>query len=531
MTWSQNYNPLGSQWLSTSAAALPILILIGLLLLTRMRPYFSAFLAVACAALIALWVYGMPFQMILASILYGILYGLLPIGWIVLNVFFLFKILKAAGTIEAFKSALVRITGDDRLQLLLVAFCFGAILEGSAGFGTPVAITASILIGLGFSPLNASFLSLLANTAPVAYGGLGTPVIALQSVTGLELGPLSAMVGRLLFPLGMMIPVWMVWVYSGWKRTIEILPTLLLAGGTFAITQYLVAAYHGPWLAGVAAGMVSLGATILALKLASKRRKPSIKDEQDILPQKMPFEPLTWLPWIVLVTLILVWGMPAVKSFLDAPTVSFPIPTLHQQILRMPPIVFEPAAESAVFRLNWFSATGSAIFLAGVFNGLALKFKPREIARFFTESIRDVRFSLLTISGMMSLGFISRFSGMDATLGLAFASAGSLYPFFGALLGWLGVAVTGSDTSSNILFGSLQTITARQLGFDQTVMAAANSAGGVMGKMIDAQSIVIASTSTRWFGHEREILRKVLVHSIALAVLVGLIVMAEVYLR
>jgi lactate permease len=526
MLWHQVYDPLEWPLLSTFAAAFPLLVLMGLLLFARLRPYYSAAISGSFAAISAFLIYGMPIPLVAASIGYGILYGLLPIGWIVLNVFFLFKMLTAAGIIEKLKEALVTITDDKRLLLLMVAFCFGAILEGAAGFGTPVAITASILIGLGFSPLNASFLSLLANTAPVAYGGLGTPIIALQGVTGLELGQLSATVGKILAPIGVIIPIWLVWSYAGWKKTREILPILLVSGLTFSLTQLLVSSWHGPWLAGVASGAVSLATTILMVskkKVTNNRRDKT----KNLVNRHTKFR--IWLPWLVLILIILIWGLPPVKSFLDKPSVLFHIAPLDQNVLRMPPIVTEPTPESAVFKLNWLSATGTAIFFAGIIDGLALGFKPKEIIKFFTDSICDVRFSLLTICGMMSLGFITRYSGMDATLGLAFASAGIFYPFFGTLLGWLGVAITGSDTSSNMLFGSLQTITARQLGFDPTVMASANSAGGVMGKMIDAQSIVIASTSTRWFGHESEILRKVILHSIALAVLVGLIVTAEIY--
>lgn len=531
LPWYQSYDPLGSQVLSTVTALLPMAILIGLLLLTKMRPYVSAYLALLAAALVAGLAYQMPPEKILASMGYGLLYGLLPIGWIVLNVFFFFKVLTDAGTIDGLKNTLVKITDDQRLQLLLVAFCFGAILEGAAGFGTPVAITASILIGLGFSPLQSSFLSLLANTAPVAYGGLGTPIIALQGVTGLPLSELSGMVAKLLTPIGVIIPVWLVWAFSGWRKTREILPVLLLSGISFSTIQWATATFHGPWLAGIAAGMGSLAVTVMAIKVKSRGIK-NFKGQRKNKEQSQKKSTVRiWFPWVILVLFMLLWGLPMVKGMLDFSTISFHIPGLDQEIFRIPPIVEEPQAEPAVFRLNWLSATGTAIFFATVTNGLALGYKPRDLFRFFFHSVIDVRFSLLTISGMMSLGFITRFSGMDGTLGLAFASAGSLYPFFGTLLGWLGVAITGSDTSSNVLFGSLQTITARQLGFAPVVMAAANSAGGVMGKMIDAQSIVIASTATRWFGHEREILRRIVLHSITLAVMVALIVTGEIYLR
>ena len=529
MNWFQNYNPLGNSAFSTLIAILPTVILLILLLFSRFKTFFSAFLALGAAFIIAVWIYQMPVNKAAASLGYGILYGLLPIGWIVINVFFLFGILTKAGVIDGLRSALISITDDKRLQLLIVAFCFGAMLEGAAGFGTPVAITAAILIGLGFSPLQASILSLLANTAPVAYGGLGTPIIALQGVTGLDLRQLSGMVGLLLTPFGVLVPIWLVWVYAGWKKTRELLPVLLAAGISFAVTQFLVSTYHGPWLVGIIAGLVSLGVTLFTIRIRG-RRTTLLK------PEKKAFTPMagavsfrTWLPWLILVAMVLVWGIPQLKSLLDSATIQFNIPYLDQQVFRVPPVSLLPKAEAAIFRLNWLSATGTAIFFAGLINGIFLGFKPRTIAGMFIKAIYDVRFSLLTISGMMALGFVTRYSGMDATLGLAFAKAGSLYPFFGTLLGWLGVAITGSDTSSNVLFGSLQRVTAEQLGINPVVMAAANSAGGVMGKMIDAQSIVVASTSTKWFGHEREILSGILLHSLALAILVALVVTIKIY--
>jgi lactate permease len=530
MNWFQNYNPLGDSAISTLIAALPIVLLFSLLLLSRLKIFYSAYMALAVAFIIAVWVYQMPANKAVASLGFGILYGLLPIGWIVVNVFFLFGLLTKAGVIDGLRSSLVSITEDKRFQLLIVAFCFGAMLEGAAGFGTPVAITAAILIGLGFSPLQASILSLLANTAPVAYGGLGTPIIALQGVTGLDLRQLSGMVGLLLTPFGVLVPVWLVWIYSGWKKTREILPVLLAAGISFAIVQLLVSTYHGPWLVGIIAGLVSLGVTLIAIRIYGRRAGLLKNDEKKSDPKSSVLNFRTWLPWLVLIAMVLVWGFPQIKNVMDSLTIQFKIPYLDQQVYRIPPVSLSPKAETAIFRLNWLSATGTAIFLAGMINGFILGFKPKAMFRMFLNAIYEVRFSLLTISGMMALGFVTRFCGMDATLGLAFANAGSLYPFFGTLLGWLGVAITGSDTSSNVLFGSLQRVTAEQLGIDPVVMAAANSAGGVMGKMIDAQSIVIASTSTKWFGHEREILRGILLHSLVLAVLVAVVVTIKIYI-
>jgi lactate permease len=530
MNWYQTYNPTGNSTLSTIIAILPMVVLMALLLFSRLKAYLSALLALTCAFIIAVGFYQMPADKAIASLGFGVFYGFLPIGWIVLNVFFLFRILTKAAVIDGLRSELVAITEDKRLQLLIVAFCFGGMLEGAAGFGTPVAITAAILIGLGFSPLQASILSLLANTAPVAYGGLGTPIIALQGVTGIDLLQLSGMVGLLLTPFGVLVPIWLVWAYAGWKKTREILPVLLAAGISFAVTQLLVSTYHGPWLVGILAGLVSLGVTLIAIQIRGQKTKLKIPDRPQSDHKRKGVSFQIWLPWLVLVVLVLIWGIPQIKSFLDLTTVQIPVPFLDQQIFRVPPVALIPKAETAVFRLNWLSATGTAIFLVALINGLILGFKPQVIAGMFIKAIYEVRYSLLTISGMMALGFVTRFSGMDATLGLAFANAGPLYPFFGTLLGWLGVAITGSDTSSNVLFGSLQRITAEQLGLNPVVMAAANSAGGVMGKMIDAQSIVIASTSTKWFGHEREILRGILLHSLALAILVAVVVTIKIYI-
>jgi len=529
MNWLQIYDPLGNSILSTLIAALPIILLLFLLLFSRLKTYYSAYISLTSAFIIAIWVYHMPVNIAAASLGFGIVYGLLPIGWIVLNVFFLFGVLTRSGIIDGLRSALIHITDDKRFQLLIVAFCFGGMLEGAAGFGTPVAITAAILIGLGFSPLQASILSLLANTAPVAFGGLGTPIIALQGVTGLDLGQLSGMVGLLLTPFGVLVPVWLVWVYSGWKKTREILPVLLAAGISFAAAQLLVSTYHGPWLVGIIAGLVSLGVTLLAIRIF--RTSQTLIETKELIkkPKKTSFNFQIWLPWLVLVALVLIWGIPQIKNILDSVTLKFSIPNLDLMVFRVPPVSLSPKAEAAVFRLNWLSATGTAIFIAGVINALILGFKPKAVLEMFLKATYEVRFSLLTISGMMALGFVTRFSGMDATLGLAFANAGVLYPFFGTLLGWLGVAITGSDTSSNVLFGSLQRVTAERLGIDPVVMAAANSAGGVMGKMIDAQSIVIASTSTKWFGHEREILHGILLHSLILAILVGVVVTIKIY--
>ena len=535
--WPQTYDPLGSATLSTIVAALPVVVLLGAIASGRVKAHVAALLGLATALAVAIVVFRMPAGAALASAAYGTAYGLFPIGWIVVNVIFLYQLTSERGLFVALQRSIAGITADRRLQLLLIAFSFGAFFEGAAGFGTPVAITAALLIGLGFSPLEASGLSLIANTAPVAFGAMGTPIIALQGVTGLDLHALSATVGRQLPIFSLIVPVWLVWVYVGARRTAEVWPALLVAGASFALPQFLVSNFHGPWLVDVAAGVCSIAALALFLRVWRPRAAPELQaapaappaDAADVTPAAVR---RAWLPWGVLTLFVFVWGLPPVKAALNGLSMpSFEVPALHRLVLRVPPAVAAPQPESAVFAFNWLSATGTSILLAAVVAGLLVGATPRELVRTYGRTLRLVRHSLLTIAAMLALGFTSRYSGMDAVLGLAFARTGVLYPFFGTMLGWLGVALTGSDTSSNVLFGSLQRITAEQLGLSPTLMAAANSSGGVMGKMIDAQSIVVASTATRWFGHEGAILRYVFFHSVALAALVGVLVMLQAYVE
>ena len=538
MIWLQNYDPVHNQFLSTILALIPIVILLGLIMVFKTKAYLAALIALACGFLITIFIYRMPVQIGVMSTLYGALYGLLPIGWIVLNVIFFFRLVSEKGIFDLMQVNLTGITRDRRLQLLLIAFCFGALLEGAAGFGTPVAITAALLISLGFAPLMASGLSLLANTAPVAFGGLGTPVIALAGVSGISLLTLSGMIGRQLTFFGVLIPIWLIWAFVGWKKTWEVMPAILVAGVSFAITQLLVATYLGPWLVGVLASLVAMSSTILFLqKWQPKNIYIFPGDDIKVSPNaSQPKNELrdylkVWWPWLILTIFVILWGIPQIKGLLDLLTLKINVPFLDKLVYRVPPVVTDKTAESAVFNFSWLSATGTAIFIASFITGLIFRFSIKEILLIFIKAIKQVRVSLLTISSMMAIGFLTRYSGMDATLGLAFARTGVLYPFFGTLLGWLGVALTGSDTSSNVLFGSLQKITAGQTGINPVIMVSANSSGGVMGKMIDAQSIVVASTATKWFGHEGDILRFIILHSLMLAVLVGIEIMIQVYIH
>jgi lactate permease len=536
MEWHQVYNPLHSVWLSTAAAALPIVILLGSLALLRLRAHVAALLGLAAALLVAVLGFTMPAGMALRTAGLGAAYGLFPIGWIILNVIFLYDLTVEKGYFKVMQDSLTGITRDRRLQLLLIAFSFGAFFEGAAGFGTPVAVTAAILIGLGFSPLAASGLSLIANTAPVAYGALGTPIIALAGVTGLDVRKLGAMVGRQLPFFSVLIPFWLIWAFCGFKKMREVWPALLVAGGFFAVPQWFISNFHGPWLAGVGSAVISMAALVVFLLKWRPRSYYGFAGDGGDVPGPLRRSHTAseiaraWTPWLVLSVFVFLWGIPQVKALLDGISViRFPIPGLDKLVFRVPPVVAKDTAESAVFTFNWLSLTGTGIFAAAVLSGFLMSFRPKGLLRAYWKTLNRVRFSLFTVAAMLSLGYVTRYSGLDATLGLAFARTGILYPFFGTLLGWLGVTMTGSDTSSNVLFGSLQKISAGQLGLSPVLMASANSSGGVMGKMIDAQSIVVASTATRWYGHEGDILRYVFFHSLALAVLMGLLVFLQAY--
>jgi lactate permease len=545
MPWLQHYNPLHNAALSTVVAALPVVVLLASIALFRIKIHFSALLGLTVALLVALYVYRMPTSSAFAAAGYGAAFGLFPIGWIILNVIFLYQLTVDRGHFQRLHASLARIAPDPRVQIILIAFSFGAFIEGVAGFGTPVAITGAILIQLGFKPLHASGLALIANTAPVAFGSLGIPITTLAQVTGLDPLKISAMVGRQLPFFSLIVPFWVVAAYAGWRGMLGVWPAALTAGLAFAIPQFLISNFHGPWLVDIISAACSMIAVVVLLKFW----QPDARLARFVLPQReAPAPPgsdaLTlprpdvrtstfsaWLPWAILSVFILVWGLPQIKLPLEkAMPLKFAMPHLHNLIQRGPEIAAADAKpESAEFKLNLLSATGTAILLAALTAGLVMGFSADELFRTYLRTLWRVRFSLLTIAAMLALGNVTKYSGTDATLGLALAHTGTLYPFFGTLLGWLGVALTGSDTASNVLFGSLQKITAEQTGISPILMGAANSSGGVMGKMVDAQSIVVASTATNWYGHEGSILRYVFFHSLALAALVGLLVFLQAY--
>jgi lactate permease len=554
MPWIQVYDPLHGPWLSTAAAALPIVLLLVALGVFEWRAHRAALLGLASALAVSIFVFGMPPQTALATAAYGAAYGFLPIGWIVLNAVFLYSVTVATGQFDVLKASVGRLSNDRRIQALLVAFSFGAFIEGASGFGTPVAICSALLIGLGFTPLYAAGLSLIANTAPVAFGAIGTPILTLGAVTGIPAKTLGMMAGRQLPFVSLIVPAWLVVTMSGWRGLRSVWPAVLVCGGTFAIVQFAWSNLVGPELVDIAGGLASIAAlaafclvwrprdtwedaTVAAPVVAETTQKPSARPEKSVA--------RAWTPWVFLSIAVIIWGLAPVKAFLNQGMLApaYKVPMLHRTVFRDFPVVtarVDPAmiaderyrnerAEPALFTVNWASATGTAILLSALLSALYLRVSARQFFAVAGQTLVRMRSPLATIMLMLALGFVTRYGGTDATLGLAFTRTGWVYPFFATLLGWLGVALTGSDTSSNVLFGSLQKITAQQLGFNPVLIVTANSTGGVMGKMIDAQSIVVATASTGQSGQEGRILRFVFWHSVALAAIMGIIVMLQAY--
>jgi lactate permease len=555
VTWNQNYDPLGYWWLSTLVAALPIIVLLGLLAGLKVRAHLCAVAGAATAVIVAIVAFKMPALLAVSSFFYGSAFGLLKIVWIVIAAVFLYDISVETGQFEIMKQSVAAITPDRRLQLLLVAFCFGAFIEGSAGFGAPVAIAGAFMIGLGFKPFQAAALNLIANTAPVAWGAIGTPVHTLAAVTALNESDLNAMIGRILPITAIIVPFWLVRAMVSWKETFEVFPAILVVGGSFAATQWFWANYMDSNLVDIAAGVVSMVATLIFLRFWQPKKIWRFADEQAVTAAEARDSvrhfsagqiAKAWMPFAILSLFVLVWGLPAVKLAMNkATTPAFKVvmadgkprpgpagwdwPYLHARVFRTAPVVAKPTAEAARFDLNWLTATGTGCFLAALFAGLILGLKPGRMFQIFGRTLVRLRFAIVAMTCMLGLGYITRYSGMDAVLGLAFTRTGWFFPFFGTFIGWLGVALTGSDTSSNALFGGLQKITAQQLHLSPILMCATNSAGGVMGKMIDAQSICIATAATNQVGNEGSIFRFVFWHSVALAAIVGIIVMMYAY--
>jgi lactate permease len=546
VTWTQVYDPFGHWWLSTLVAALPILILLTLLAGFKVRPHLCAIAGASAALLCAVLVFGMPARLAVTSFLYGGAFGLLKIIWIVIAAVFLYDISVETGQFEIMKLSIAAITPDRRLQVLLVAFAFGAFLEGAAGFGAPVAIAGAFMIGLGFKPFQAAVLNLIANTAPVAFGAIGTPVHTLAAVTALPESDLSAMIGRILPWTAVIVPFWLVRAFVNWPDTFEVLPAILVVGISFAGVQYFWSNHVDSNLVDIAAGVASIIATLLFLRVWQPKRIWRFEDERGEDAAKVKRGEVAvvhtpkqlakaWMPFALLSLFVLLWGLPTIKTAMGKATTpafktgGWAVPYLHQAVFRAQPVVMKPTAENAKFDFNWLSATGTGCFLAAIFAGLLLGLKPGHIFKIFGRTLYRLRFAVIAMACMLGLGYVTRYSGMDAVLGLAFTRTGWFFPFFGAYIGWLGVALTGSDTASNALFGGLQRITAQQLNLSPILMCATNSAGGVMGKMIDAQSICIATAATNQVGNEGSIFRFVFWHSVALAAIIGVIVMLYAY--
>jgi lactate permease len=578
MSWIQVYDPLGNAWLSTLAAALPIVLLLVALAVLEWKAQWAALSGLAAALLVSVVIYGMPAPAAAATAVYGAAYGLFPIGWIILAAVFLYNLTVRTGQFDIVKASVARLSADRRIQALLVAFSFGAFIEGAAGFGTPVAITAALLMGLGFTPLYSAGLSLIANTAPVAYGAIGTPILTLGAVTGISPSLLSAMAGRQLPIVSLIVPAWLVVTMSGWKGLRGVWPAVLVSGGSFAVVQFLWSNYVGPELVDIIGGLVSLGCLAVFCTWWRPAESWDFPADAGVRPLRGASVPpmseaaamhvtssqrRAWMPWVFLSVFVTAWGAGPIKAFLNAGPAgmrtyretgrqppphavlspAFDVPSVHRMIFRDRPVEPEPVdqarvndpayrntrAEAARFTLNWLSATGTAILFAAFATIIYLRVPAALVLEVAGLTLFRMRAPLMTIAFMLSLGFVTRYGGTDATLGLAFTRTGVLYPFFAAMLGWLGVALTGSDTSSNVLFGSLQKITAQQLGLNPILITTANSTGGVMGKMIDAQSIVVATAATNQHGQEGRILRFVFWHSIALASIMGIIVMLQAY--
>jgi len=535
VAWTQVYDPLHNWIFSTAVAALPILVLFGLLAGLRVKPHWCAIAAAGTAVVVAVTIFGMPFPLAGMSFLYGVGFGVLKIAWIVLAAVYLYDISVSTGQFEIMKESVAGITADRRLQLLLVAFCFGAFIEGAAGFGAPVAIAGAFMIGLGFKPFHAAALNLIANTSPVAWGAIGTPVHTLAAVSGLPESDLSAMIGRILPITGIIVPFWLVRAMVGWSETFEVLPAILVVGTSFSLTQYLWSNHVDSNLVDIAGGVISLVATVAFLRFWQPKRIWRFEDERAAAAAGVRKHTAgqivkAWMPFAILSITVLVWGLPVVKGAINrATTPIWNVALLHNAISRAAPVVTKLTPEAARYDFNWLSATGTGCFIAAIIAGLVVGVKPVQLAKIFWHTLRRMKLAVVAISFMLGLGFTTRYSGLDAVLGLAFTRTGWLFPFFGTYLGWLGVALTGSDTSSNALFGSLQRITADQLKLDSVLMCAANSAGGVMGKMVDAQSITVATSATNQVGNEGIIFRYVFWHSVALGAIVGVIVLLYAY--
>ncbi|WP_454742409.1 lactate permease LctP family transporter [Cupriavidus necator] len=556
--WTQLYTPLGSLWLSALAAAIPILFFFMALAFWRMKGHMAAALTLLLALGVAIFAYGMPAQQALAAAGFGFAYGLWPIAWIIVTAVFLYKIVVRTGQFDIIRASVLSITDDQRLQMLLIGFAFGAFLEGAAGFGAPVAITAALLVGLGFNPLYAAGLCLIANTAPVAFGAMGIPIIVAGQVTGLDPFHIGAMAGRQLPLLSLLVPFWLVFMMDGAKGVRETWPAALVCGGSFAVTQYFTSNHIGPELPDITSALVSLVSLAAFLKVwqprsASQRAGGAVGGGTMALsgfgggfggaPVSRKASPYTmaqtlraWAPFGILTAIVTVWSLKPFKALFAAngaladTVLKFKIPGLDQMVIKAAPIVATPKAYDAVLKLDLLSAVGTAILLTALISAVLLRMKPRDLVATFGETLVELARPVLSIGLVLGFAFVANYSGMSSTLALLLAGTGAAFPFFSPFLGWLGVFLTGSDTSSNALFCSLQNTTAHQIGVSDTLMVAANTTGGVTAKMISPQSIAVACAATGLVGKESELFRFTVKHSLLFAVIIGIITVVQAYL-
>jgi lactate permease len=544
MTWNQLYDPLNNQILSTAVAAIPIVLLLLLIASNKMKTHWAAAIALVLTILVASFVFTMPMDMAVKSAALGAVDGFCKIGWIILNVLFLYRLTVEKGLFAVFQHSLGRITNDRRLQILLICFCFGAFFEGAAGFGTPVAVCAAMMMGLGFSPLTSAAMALFANTATVAFGAIGAPIIGLSASSGIDPMTLGKAIGIQSVPFTLLMPLFMLWVFCGWRKTMDVLPAVAVAALSFAIPQFVFSYYVNPFIVDVAAGGISLACFVGFLRVwqpAEIMTDATARFHDDSHSEVKPPVPLAqlptgkqvfdaWMPWVILCVVLAFWASPYWKSLASAWFApKFPIPGLDKMIFAMPPVVPVPTPQAGAFTFSFLGYSGTGVLVSAIIAGFLMGFSPAAMVKHWFKTIYAVRYALITITLMLSLATLTGASGLQATLGLAFAATGALFPFFSGVLGWLGVAATGSDTSANVLFGGLQVVAANQAGFNPVLMAAANSTGGCMGKIIAIASIVIAVAATGWQGSEGKILRFVFPYAVFWGVMVGILVMLQAY--
>ncbi len=540
-TWAQIYDPLGNLWLSSLVALIPIAFFFIALAVLRMKGHVAGTITVLLALAVAIFFYHMPVPMALASAGYGFFYGLWPIAWIIVTAVFLYKVTVKTGQFDIIRSSVLSITEDQRLQMLLVGFAFGAFLEGAAGFGAPVAITAALLVGLGFNPLYAAGLCLIANTAPVAFGAMGIPITVAGQVTGLDPFHIGQMAGRQLPLLSVIVPFWLVAIMDGWRGIKDTYPAVLVAGVSFAVTQFLTANYIGPELPDITSALVSLICLTLFLKVwkpknifrfEGQERKATDKAEATYSGGQI-FK--AWSPFIILTVMVTIWSLKPFKALfgkdglLESWVIKVSVPFLDKLVTKMPPIVAEAKPYDAVYKFDWFSATGTAILLAAILTLFVLRMKPADALRTFGETLSELKRPIYSIGMVLAFAFVANYSGLSATLALLLAGTGAMFTFFSPFLGWMGVFLTGSDTSSNALFCSLQATTAQQIGVSDTLLVAANTTGGVTGKMISPQSMAVACAAVGLVGKESDLFRFTLKHSLAFAAIVGIITTLQAY--